>query len=375
MTPRFRVAGIPVRVHLLFLLVAVASGWSRLRMPEALLSWVAVVFVSVLAHELGHALAYRRLGWRPSIELYLMGGLTTASGGGRLRPAQEAWVSFAGPLTGFAIGGLVFALQKLTPLREAGGLARIVVSDVLWVNVGWGLVNLLPMSPLDGGHIMEAGVRAWKGERGERLVHLISLVTACLTLVAALVWLKFLWLGMLAVFIGVSHGEQLLRLRARKRYLVPLEEQARRNLGFARPAPPSVDSLLSELKLPSRRAGTASASAAEEPDVPHDPRLVGELLLQNGLASLALRPLREAFKARPSPETAHPLVLALLEAGHHAELATLLEAPDALQVGAPTLELLATRATEAGQPALAARAQLVLSSRRAPATPREDERR
>jgi Zn-dependent protease len=383
MTPRFRVAGIPVSVHLLFLLTAFATGSTRLERPAALLTWMAVVFVSVLLHELGHALAYRRLGCRPSIELHGFGGTTTGRGAERLSHKQDAWVSFAGPGTGFLLGGLVLAAQRLTPLGQVDGLARTVVGDLLWVNIGWGLINLLPILPLDGGHIVSALVRSRSRDEtaGERRVHIISLVAAAVLLVVSVVWLKSMWLGVMALILGVINFTQLRQLRPGRRYLVPLAEQARRNLPMRRierdpearkQAAIPVSRLLAELKRPSH--AKLPAPKDEEPDLPHDPGLVGEMLLDNGLASLALRPLQKAFTARPSPETAHPLCVALLDLGRHAELATLLEGPDASQVGVSTLELIVTRAAGAGQAPLAARAQELMARRGVSTTPGNDER-
>jgi hypothetical protein len=97
------------------------------------------------------------------------------------------------------------------------------------------------------------------------------------------------------------------------------------------------------------------------------------MLLEGGLSSLAIGPLRKAYAARPSPETAHPLALALLDAKHYAELAALLDGQESPHVGEDTLRLIASRASEAGQEALAARAREWLERRRVPAAPREDE--
>lgn len=386
MLPRFHVAGVPVRVHLFFLLTAFATGSTRLERPAALLTWMAVVFVSVLLHELGHALAYRRLGCRASIELHGLGGTTTGQGAERLSHKQDAWVSFAGPGTGFLLGGLVLAAWHFTPLGQVEGLARTVVWDLLWVNIGWGLINLLPILPLDGGHIMSALVRSRSRDEtaGERRAHLVSLGVAAALLLVSVVWLKSLWLGVMALILGVINFTQYRQLRPGRRYLVPLAEQARRNLPMRRierdpearkEVAASVDRMLAELKRPSRAKPVPVEPVEDaEPDVPHDSKLVGELFLDNGLASFALRPLQKAFAARPSPETAHPLCVALLDLGRHAALATLLEGPDASQVGVSTLEVIVTRAAGAGQAALAARAQELLARRGVSATPGDDER-
>lgn len=383
MTPRFHVAGIPVRVHPFFLLTAFATGSARLHQPAALVTWMAVVFVSVLLHELGHALAWRRLGCEPSIALHGLGGTTTAVDVEHLGYKESAWVSFAGPGMGFLFGGLVLAAWHLTPLGQAEGLTRTVARDLLWVNIGWGLINLLPILPLDGGHIMEALVRSRSRDEhaGARRIHLISLAAAAVLLLLAIFWLKSMWLGVMALILGVLNFEQLRQLNP-WRYLKPLAEQARRNLPSRRPAPTpearqeaaaTVNRLLSGLKRRTRPAIKPATPEATAPDAPHDSRLVGELLQDNGLASLALRPLQKAFAARPSRETAHRLCLALLDLGRHAELTSLLEGPDARYVDVPTLEEIVTRASAAGQAPLAARAHALLAHRGEPATPGENE--
>jgi stage IV sporulation protein FB len=175
---RFTLFGIPVRVHPLFWLMAVLFGISGNDILS-LLVWVPVVFLSILIHELGHALAMRRYGQPSYIVLHAAGGLTVPEpvGWGRswasiaLRPGQEILVSFAGPLAGFLLAGLVLAgvlagggsilmtrLFGLIPfpavlLPTGSRLLNTIVLDLVWVNFFWGLINLLPVLPLDGGSI------------------------------------------------------------------------------------------------------------------------------------------------------------------------------------------------------------------------------
>ena len=73
---QFKLANIAVTVRGSFFVVAALLAYDRIAQPAALGIWVAVVFVSVLTHELGHALAFLRYGHAPSIELYAMGGVT-----------------------------------------------------------------------------------------------------------------------------------------------------------------------------------------------------------------------------------------------------------------------------------------------------------
>ncbi|MGB7539883.1 MAG: site-2 protease family protein [Anaerolineales bacterium] len=175
----FTLFGIPVRVHPLFWVMALLFGGFAGGVL-GMLSWVAAVFVSVLVHELGHAFLFRRFGIGSSVALHLAGGHTVPQPipwGGRwayipLSPAQEALVSFAGPAAGFLLAGAVIAgvfaaggniivgtLAGVVPLPIAflpfgGNFLRNFVMDLLWVNLLWGAINLMPVFPLDGGNIV-----------------------------------------------------------------------------------------------------------------------------------------------------------------------------------------------------------------------------
>jgi stage IV sporulation protein FB len=181
---QFSFLGIPVRVHPFFWLMAVllgSRGFSSDVQPMAqLLMWVGVVFVSILVHEMGHAVTIRYFGWRPWITLYAFGGLASyepgysSSYGSYSRkgntPTGQVIISAAGPIAGFLLAGLVaavlFAVDRKTgffllgrPILVGRGdfienpYLSILAFQLLIVNVFWGLLNLLPVYPLDGGKI------------------------------------------------------------------------------------------------------------------------------------------------------------------------------------------------------------------------------
>lgn len=178
---RFHIAGIPVRVHPLFWLMTLVLGAQGRDGPSVLI-WVAVVFASILIHELGHALMMRYFGEGARIVLYLMGGLAISDGslavrGPRRRgrtPAAQVLISAAGPGAGFLLAGVTvaavfasggsvgFHLAKgvipvwdviLSERLAASPYVYLLIDDLLWVSVFWGLINLLPIFPLDGGQI------------------------------------------------------------------------------------------------------------------------------------------------------------------------------------------------------------------------------
>ena len=167
---RFTLFGIPVHVQPIFWLVALMlglpGGTGRRELAE-LAIWIGVLFVSILVHELGHATAMRVYGRAARIELWGLGGLTHWGPGPPVTPGKNIVVSLAGPGAGLLLGAVVFVVAgSAEPAPES--LASVLVSQALWINVGWGIANLVPMLPLDGGHVTES-LGGWiAGARGRR---------------------------------------------------------------------------------------------------------------------------------------------------------------------------------------------------------------
>jgi Zn-dependent protease len=199
----FQIGEIPVRVQPWFFLTALLIGPRDL---QGMVLWVPVVFVGVLAHELGHAMAVRRLGLRPAIQLFGFGGLTSWYGGEDVSPGKRAMVSAAGPAVGLAIGTL--AMIAAPALQTSGPLLGRTLQYVVWVNLGWGLLNLLPILPLDGGHIATSFAEMVFGPAGRRTARILSIV-ACVVL--GLVALRFgwLWSAIIAAVLAFSNIQAL----------------------------------------------------------------------------------------------------------------------------------------------------------------------
>lgn len=201
--PHFVLFGTPVRVEPTFLLVAAYLGFGQ-RDLGLVLAWVAVMFVGILLHELGHAMAYRFYGSGSAIVLWGFGGLTYGSAG--LSPAKHVLVSLAGPLSGLVILGL-----PAWWLADSGLVTDPTALDVLdmvvFVNVVWSVVNLLPMLPLDGGNITRDLITLVARRPGERPARIISIITAGVGGVYAFVvweWLFAAIAGAAIVFMNVS---------------------------------------------------------------------------------------------------------------------------------------------------------------------------
>lgn len=171
----FPVLGFPVHVQWTALLVVafIVVGGGGLgdtsAMARAVIYAVAIL-LSILVHELGHALVGRRLGLQPRrIVVHGFGGLCEY--GRRPTPRQGVVSAFAGPGAGLFLGALCFGLLMLVSVAGPSvpyGLT-VFLEQMVWVNVVWSLFNLLPIHPLDGGSMLVNGLqivttprRAWQ---------------------------------------------------------------------------------------------------------------------------------------------------------------------------------------------------------------------
>ncbi|MCU0268003.1 MAG: hypothetical protein MUF83_05080 [Acidimicrobiales bacterium] len=175
---RFSIGGIPVRIELTFFLVIALLGFAQ--PPVFIATWVALATVSVLLHELGHAVAFRSYGIRPSIVLHGFGGLT--SGSGDLSPGRSIVVSLAGPLSALVLLGLP-AWWVLTTAPSLSADAEVILGQMLWINVIWSLLNLVPVLPLDGGNVTASALELVTPRHGRRIAHVVSAVVAGLVAV------------------------------------------------------------------------------------------------------------------------------------------------------------------------------------------------
>src|SRR5690349_11457295 len=110
----FKVGPFPVTGYPWFFISAVLLG-GGIGFGWQLLVWVFVVFVSVLAHELGHALVGKLYGGKPEIRLEAFGGVTYSQLPGRPSPAKQFILSLAGPVAGLALGAICWGLVRAAP--------------------------------------------------------------------------------------------------------------------------------------------------------------------------------------------------------------------------------------------------------------------
>ena len=171
----FRLFGVPITIRWYFWLGAALLGLAGPFASIYLPIWIVVVLVSVIVHELGHAFAAMRHGLSPTITLHAMGGVTVYPPfrGTRL---DRAIISLAGPVAGLLLGGVVWLVSEFALPERLPIALSLFVGSLLYVNLIWSVVNLAPVIPFDGGHIMEEIL----GPRRARAAVTVSLVAAVL---------------------------------------------------------------------------------------------------------------------------------------------------------------------------------------------------
>jgi Zn-dependent protease len=133
-----------------------------------------VVAVSVIAHELGHAVVARRFGAEVDMTLYALGGFTRWATTRPMSPWRRVLVAAAGSSVGFALGGIVFArVADNGAVPTEPRVLNFALESFWQVNVLWGVLNWLPIRPLDGGHIFLGSMQALLGRAGERIADVV----------------------------------------------------------------------------------------------------------------------------------------------------------------------------------------------------------
>jgi stage IV sporulation protein FB len=178
---RFSMFGIPVRVHPLFWVFSAVMGWSPGDLKYTFI-WIACVFVSILVHELGHALTAQYFRWRPEIVLYIFGGYASYVPVWGHSTGRSILVTSAGPGAGFVLYAIVRGIRMALVAQgvHVSHYAAWTIMQMEYINLWWGLMNLLPVYPLDGGRITNAALSHWRRYDGALIALKLSLVTAIL---------------------------------------------------------------------------------------------------------------------------------------------------------------------------------------------------
>jgi Zn-dependent protease len=227
----FRLFGVDVRVHPFFWLIAAFLGWGNFndgRLPQLLL-WIGCVFVSILLHEFGHVMVGRVFGSNGRILLYSFGGLAIGSSDLRQR-WQRVFVYLAGPFVQLALAGVVLVVSFAMVRRGARGEMTSVESALVmlfFINLLWGLFNLLPIFPLDGGQVSREVCEAIVPGRGALFA--LGASTAICAVIAVLILASTTGQIRVPIIGGSMYNALLFAMFAANSFQMLQFERARRN--------------------------------------------------------------------------------------------------------------------------------------------------
>lgn len=233
----FKIGKIPVRVHPMFWLISLvfgvlaARGHPSIHVFVGVILWTAAVFVSILVHELGHAAIAKVHGWPPRIVLHSFGGLAIYTPTRQTRKSRIL-IDFAGPGAGFVLGGLILGAILLSghsvPLPAipvelgsgpnflaGGGRLELFVVFMLYVNIFWGLLNLAPVQPLDGGGIAKAIIEKYRPRDAWSVALKLGIATAAVLAAVGLILWQSIFLAILFGMLAYQNWQMLRQVQGR----------------------------------------------------------------------------------------------------------------------------------------------------------------
>ena len=219
----FRFAGIDLFLHWSWFLLAVYEINGR-RGSYSSVTWNVLeylaVFLIIMLHEFGHALACRQVGGTANqIVLWPLGGVAYVDP--PPRPGATLWSIAAGPLVNVAFVPLlwvVIVVGRASGWAYAMPDAYALLRAVLYINVFLLFFNLLPIYPLDGGQILRSILWFVLGRARSLIVATILGLVGVAGFIALALWRQNIWLGALALFMlmncwgGLQHARALSRL-------------------------------------------------------------------------------------------------------------------------------------------------------------------
>jgi Zn-dependent protease len=217
----FRLAGVEVYLHWSWFLVAayqVETRGSRYSsMGWSVLEYLAL-FLIVLTHEFGHALACRQVGGKADqILLWPFGGVAYVSP--PQRPGATLWSIAAGPLVNVVLAPILYGalvVSRSLGWPQAFPDAYHLLQSILYIDLGLLAFNILPIYPLDGGQILRSLLWYGLGRGRSLMVATILGLVGIVGFVGLAFWAGSIWLGAIAIFMlmncwaGLQHARQLL---------------------------------------------------------------------------------------------------------------------------------------------------------------------
>lgn len=175
----FRLLGFEVRVRAGFVVFLVLIALIN---PSTFGLWVAGgIAVFTLLHELGHAVAARRAGADAEISLDFLAGYTSFRPRLPLSRLQRAAITAAGPVTQITISSAVLAALGANPLSLDSVQESEMRYAIWWAGPVIGVLNLIPVLPLDGGHLVHTALEPVLERGGRDSLRTMAIVSMVVT--------------------------------------------------------------------------------------------------------------------------------------------------------------------------------------------------
>ncbi len=209
---RFSLFNIPVTIQPFFwLTMALIGGGLRADSRQEflyLLLFVLAGLISILVHELGHALTARKFGHRVQIVLQAFGGYASYTGGQMNHRSQSLLITAAGPAIQILLGIAMLYLANSIPNLPPSG--RYFLQVLYWISFAWAILNLLPILPLDGGRLLQT----FLGPAKFRLTLTISIAVAVAVAVLSFLRMGGFLLPLFMLMFAYENYKSLKNLRA-----------------------------------------------------------------------------------------------------------------------------------------------------------------
>jgi Zn-dependent protease len=232
----FRLAGVDVSLHWWWFLVA----FYQLRGGPGIYSSIVwkvleylALFLIVLTHEFGHAMACRQVGGTANqIMLWPFGGVAYVNP--PQRPGATLWAIAAGPLVNAALApiliGIVVAARSADLLATQPDVYHFLVR-ILEIDIGLLAFNILPIYPLDGGQILRSLLWFVMGKARSLMVATVIGIIGIIGFIALAVMKMEIWLGLISIYLLLSCWSGLQQARVLLR-----QAKLPRRPGFACPS-------------------------------------------------------------------------------------------------------------------------------------------
>jgi stage IV sporulation protein FB len=202
----FRFLNIPVHIHPTFwVFLLFFTNIYRDPSIESVI-WGVVLIFSLLVHEYGHALTALYFGARPAITLEAFGGNAQYNSSG-ITPKQRFLITLNGPLLEAVLIVLAYSVLK-SGVFSHHPYIQYFLDVTVRLNILWCLLNLIPIAPLDGGHLVRYMLERKFGPKGYRASLLLGL--ACAAVAVPYLYLHgFFFFATLLLIFGLQNFQTL----------------------------------------------------------------------------------------------------------------------------------------------------------------------